>query len=59
MGAERTSIYSATGILASERNSFYAKQGLGTGTGGDGASTRSGPSWATDARIALRAALEG
>jgi hypothetical protein len=40
---ERTSIYSATGILgttaASERNSFYAKQGYG---GGDGASVRSG-----------------
>ena len=44
MGAERTSIYSATGILASERNSFYAKQGLsaGAGTQGDGASIRSG-----------------
>ncbi|EAQ84106.1 hypothetical protein CHGG_10510 [Chaetomium globosum CBS 148.51] len=40
---ERTSIYSATGILgttaASERNSFYAKQGYGSG---DGASVRSG-----------------
>ncbi|KAH8883034.1 hypothetical protein GQ53DRAFT_753159 [Thozetella sp. PMI_491] len=44
MAAERTSIYSATGIMASERNSFYAKPGLGTGTGtgGDGASVRSG-----------------
>ncbi len=44
VGAERTSIYSATGILASERNSFYAKQGLnaGAGTQGDGASIRSG-----------------
>ncbi|KAK4151987.1 hypothetical protein C8A00DRAFT_16673 [Chaetomidium leptoderma] len=44
MGAnERTSIYSATGILgtaavASERNSFYAKQGFG----GDATSVRSG-----------------
>ncbi|KAK4038170.1 hypothetical protein C8A01DRAFT_17695 [Parachaetomium inaequale] len=39
---ERTSIYSATGILgtaaASERNSFYAKQGFS----GDAASVRSG-----------------
>ncbi|KAJ4307247.1 hypothetical protein N0V88_000628 [Collariella sp. IMI 366227] len=39
-GAERASIYSATGIMstaaASERNSFYAKQGL------DAASVRSG-----------------
>lgn len=38
MGAERNSIYSATGIapaLASERNSLYTKQG-------DGASIRSG-----------------
>ena len=41
IGAERTSIYSATGILASERNSFYAKQPL-AGSGGDGASVRSG-----------------
>jgi hypothetical protein len=41
MGNERTSIYSANGILASERNSFYAKQGFG-GVGGDGASVRSG-----------------
>ncbi|KAK4135725.1 hypothetical protein BT67DRAFT_338584, partial [Trichocladium antarcticum] len=46
-GNERTSIYSATGILAaaSERNSFYAKQvgGLGVGAGGgDAASVRSG-----------------
>ncbi len=40
IGAERTSIYSATGILASERNSFYAKQSLAGG--GDGASVRSG-----------------
>lgn len=42
-GAERTSIYSATGVapaLPSERNSFYyAKQ---RDPGGDGASTRSG-----------------
>ncbi|KAH6848169.1 hypothetical protein B0I37DRAFT_391774 [Chaetomium sp. MPI-CAGE-AT-0009] len=40
---ERTSIYSATGIMgttaASERNSFYAKQGYASG---DGASVRSG-----------------
>jgi len=42
IGAERTSIYSATGILSSERNSFYAKQSLGGGAGGDGASVRSG-----------------
>lgn len=40
--AERTSIYSATGgILTSERNSYYAKQNMGGGTG-DGASVRSG-----------------
>jgi hypothetical protein len=43
-GNERTSIYSATGILAaaaasSERNSFYAKQGIAVG---DAASVRSG-----------------
>lgn len=38
IGGERTSIYSANGILASERNSFYAKQG----PFGDGASVRSG-----------------
>lgn len=47
-GTERTSIYSATGILgaaaaASERNSFYAKGGFGSGgVGGDAASVRSG-----------------
>ena len=41
IGAERASLYSATGILASERNSFYAKQTL-AGSGGDGASVRSG-----------------
>ena len=38
MGAERNSIYSATGVapaIASERNSIYTKQG-------DGASVRSG-----------------
>jgi hypothetical protein len=38
MGAERNSIYSATGVapaIQSERNSVYAKQG-------DGASVRSG-----------------
>ncbi|KAJ9143421.1 ca2+-modulated nonselective cation channel polycystin protein [Pleurostoma richardsiae] len=49
--AERTSIYSATGILASERNSYYAKQSINAGGGGgtgatggagDGASVRSG-----------------
>jgi hypothetical protein len=40
-GNERTSIYSATGILGSDRNSFYAKQGFG-GVGGDAASVRSG-----------------
>ncbi|KAK0705619.1 hypothetical protein B0H67DRAFT_499112 [Lasiosphaeris hirsuta] len=42
VGNERTSIYSATGILAaaSERNSFYAKQTVGTA--GDAASVRSG-----------------
>ncbi|KAH6621502.1 hypothetical protein B0J18DRAFT_467079 [Chaetomium sp. MPI-SDFR-AT-0129] len=46
--AERTSIYSATGILGtaagSDRNSFYAKQGFAGGVsgGGDGASVRSG-----------------
>ncbi|KAK3387305.1 hypothetical protein B0H63DRAFT_521364 [Podospora didyma] len=43
---ERTSIYSATGIMASERNSFYAKQTIGTGAGGatqgDTVSIRSG-----------------
>jgi hypothetical protein len=41
---ERTSIYSTTGILASERNSLYAKAttGGGLGGGGDGASVRSG-----------------
>jgi hypothetical protein len=39
--AERTSIYSATGILASERNSFYQKREL-AGAGGDAASIRSG-----------------
>ncbi|KAK5658691.1 hypothetical protein OQA88_2090 [Cercophora sp. LCS_1] len=37
---ERTSIYSATGILASERNSLYAKQTVGAA--GDAASVRSG-----------------
>jgi hypothetical protein len=40
-GTERTSIYSATGVvpaLPSERNSFYAKQSIA----GDGASVRSG-----------------
>jgi hypothetical protein len=40
-GAERTSIYSATGAvpaLPSERNSFYAKQSIA----GDAASVRSG-----------------
>lgn len=38
---DRTSIYS--GILASDRNSFYSKQAIGgTGTGGDAASVRSG-----------------
>jgi hypothetical protein len=47
MTNERTSIYSATGILASERNSFYAKQAVaagagGGGGGGDAASVRSG-----------------
>lgn len=49
MGAgERASIYSATGILASERNSLYAKQTSGggglrdAGDRGDGASVRSG-----------------
>jgi hypothetical protein len=47
-GTERTSIYSATGILGtavvvSERNSFYAKGGFGSGgVGGDAASVRSG-----------------
>ncbi|KAL1882358.1 hypothetical protein VTK73DRAFT_1917 [Phialemonium thermophilum] len=40
-GNERTSIYSATGILASERNSLYAKH-VPPGGGGDGASVRSG-----------------
>lgn len=38
MGAERTSIYSATGVMPAipgDRSSFYAKQG-------DGASVRSG-----------------
>ncbi|KAJ9142603.1 ca2+-modulated nonselective cation channel polycystin protein [Coniochaeta hoffmannii] len=41
--AERTSIYSASGILASERNSYYAKQNVGGPAGaGDGASVRSG-----------------
>lgn len=41
---DRTSIYSSTtGILASDRNSFYAKQAIsGTGAGGDAASVRSG-----------------
>ncbi|KAK0639113.1 hypothetical protein B0T16DRAFT_422451 [Cercophora newfieldiana] len=38
---ERTSIYSATGILASERNSLYTKQVVGP-TAGDAASVRSG-----------------
>lgn len=44
--AERTSIYSATGILGGDRNSFYARQsfGGGGGMGGDGASIRSGRS---------------
>lgn len=40
--AERTSIYSTSGILASERNSYYAKQGVGQAGAGDGASVRSG-----------------
>ncbi|KAK3315509.1 hypothetical protein B0H66DRAFT_577289 [Apodospora peruviana] len=40
MANERTSIYSATGILASERNSFYAKQTLPQS--GDAVSVRSG-----------------
>ncbi|KAL0470436.1 hypothetical protein QR685DRAFT_254083 [Neurospora intermedia] len=41
---DRTSIYSSTtGILASDRNSFYAKQAMGgPGAGGDAASVRSG-----------------
>ncbi|KAK3486990.1 hypothetical protein B0T13DRAFT_408042 [Neurospora crassa] len=41
---DRTSIYSSTtGILASDRNSFYAKQAIGgPGAGGDAASVRSG-----------------
>lgn len=43
---ERTSIYSTTGILAGERNSYFAKPGAtgggGAGAGGDGASVRSG-----------------
>lgn len=41
---DRTSIYSSTtGILASDRNSFYSKQAIGgTGVGGDAASVRSG-----------------
>jgi len=42
---ERTSIYSATGILASERNSFYQKQTTNGASGaatGDAASIRSG-----------------
>lgn len=42
--ADRTSIYSATGIapaLSSERNSFYAKQSIAGGAG-DAASVRSG-----------------
>ncbi|OAA57647.1 hypothetical protein SPI_07306 [Niveomyces insectorum RCEF 264] len=56
-GAERTSIYSATGgVFASERNSLYARQALsssgvgggaaaiGNGNGGDAASIRSGRS---------------
>ncbi|OIW27785.1 hypothetical protein CONLIGDRAFT_716200 [Coniochaeta ligniaria NRRL 30616] len=40
--AERTSIYSASGILTSERNSYYAKQSVGPAAAGDGASVRSG-----------------
>lgn len=39
---ERTSIYSATGILSSERNSVYAKQVVAGGAAGDAASIRSG-----------------
>ncbi|KAK3320559.1 hypothetical protein B0T19DRAFT_243101 [Cercophora scortea] len=40
---ERTSIYSATGILtAAERNSFYANKQQTSIIGGDGASVRSG-----------------
>ena len=49
--AERTSIYSTTGILAGDRNSFYARQSLGGSGGGggggvtgDAASIRSGRS---------------
>ena len=46
MATERTSIYSATGILAgtaaSERNSFYAKPQTLPAGGGDAASVRSG-----------------
>ncbi|CAK7198005.1 hypothetical protein SEUCBS139899_000661 [Sporothrix eucalyptigena] len=42
--AERTSIYSATGILGGDRNSFYARQSLGGGVAGDAASIRSGRS---------------
>ncbi|KAK4444050.1 hypothetical protein QBC34DRAFT_196592 [Podospora aff. communis PSN243] len=44
MANERTSIYSATGILASERNSIYAKQvvGASSAAAGDAASIRSG-----------------
>ncbi|KAK0613294.1 hypothetical protein B0T14DRAFT_389048, partial [Immersiella caudata] len=43
MANERTSIYSATGILASERNSLYTKQVVGaSAAAGDAASVRSG-----------------
>ncbi|CAK7219397.1 hypothetical protein SCUCBS95973_003808 [Sporothrix curviconia] len=42
---ERTSIYSATGILGGDRNSFYARQSLGGGgVAGDAASIHSGRS---------------
>ncbi|CAK7215897.1 hypothetical protein SBRCBS47491_002632 [Sporothrix bragantina] len=42
---ERTSIYSATGILGGDRNSFYARQSLGGGgMADDAASIRSGRS---------------
>lgn len=40
--AERTSIYSASGILSTDRNSYYAKQSVGPAGAGDGASVRSG-----------------
>ncbi|KAL1898885.1 hypothetical protein Sste5346_003296 [Sporothrix stenoceras] len=43
--AERNSIYSSTGILGGDRNSFYARQSLGGGgMTGDAASIRSGRS---------------